>query len=120
MTRLLGAAFYTVSRYTGSYVNGEFVPTLDSTFDVWASIQPLELDQIELFDFGPRRTAKYWMFVRAEDPTLRTTEDTEDEPPDRVSYRGKDLEVHGVGEWRDHLRGNPHRAYTLVAVESTE
>ena len=36
----LGMEKVTVERYTGTYTNGVFTRELDSSFDIWASVQP--------------------------------------------------------------------------------
>lgn len=41
----------TVNRYTGSYTEGIYSYTLDSTFDMWASAQPYStIEQEQIFD----------------------------------------------------------------------
>ena len=51
----LGTTQVTIERYVGSYNNGVFSRTLDSTIDTWASVQPystVEADQIFEPDAG--------------------------------------------------------------------
>jgi len=45
----LGTTQVTINRYIGSYTNGIFIRTLDTTIETWASVQPystVEDDQI--------------------------------------------------------------------------
>lgn len=47
----LGKQRVTVERYTGSYTGGVFTRTLESTFDMWASVQPYStVEQDEIID----------------------------------------------------------------------
>lgn len=117
---ILGAETVTVTRRSGSYVNGAFVPVLDSSFDWVASIQPAPGRAIEQLPEAARSRAMFVAYADIAQVELRTVEISGSGLPDRITRGGRVYEVHRADDWSLHTSGVPNRSYLLVEVGGDE
>jgi hypothetical protein len=117
---ILGAETVTVTRRSGSYVNGVFAPVLDSSFDWVASIQPAPGRAIEQLPEAARTRAMFVAYADIDQAELRTVEVSGSGLPDRIIRGGRVYEVHRADDWSSHVSGVPHHSYLLVEVGGDE
>ena len=118
---ILGKEKLTVTRRTGDYTNGAWVPVLDSTFTIKANVQPMPARQLEMLPEAARTKGAFICYADNRQTPLRVLDLTGKGMPDRVARAdGRSYEVHSLGDWTSHTTGLPHRAYVLVEVGADE
>lgn len=100
----------TVTRESGgTFTNGKWVPGTPSTFTIDASIQPLNMRELELLPEGRRASGEsYKLYTDYVDDLLTVT----DETPDVVSIYSEDFEVFGKEVWGNGLIN--HKKYIVT------
>lgn len=118
---ILGLETLSVTRRKGDYVNGAFVPVLDSVFTIRANVQPMPARQLELLPEAARTKGAFLCFADKRQTALRVLDLNGKGLPDRVARSdGRSYQVHSLGDWTSHTTGLPHRAYALVEIGSDE
>ena len=116
---LIGGDTYTVTRKAaGSYVDGEWVSGADSTFEIFASVQPMSGDEMQRESEGLRATHGVKIYARL-DVILRTVEDagagaTPGLEADVITYEGRDYQIQRILPWTSRAL-LPHRKYIALA-----
>ncbi len=117
MTILLGKTLVTVERHTGDFVLGEWVRSLESTFDIELSIQPISGREQQRLPEGyrTRRVVKaYGQPAPVE--KLRTTSLASEAPNDIVIYKGDRFDVISVEDWDIGPVQTRHIRYQLAEI----
>lgn len=117
LTLLLGATTYTVTRRSVSYANGLPVYTVTETFSIYASIQPMDEEELQRAPEGVRASSGIALYVHPSSPALRTGK--VGTISDVVRYRGVDYEVYRADTW-DGLDPIPHLRAEAYASPTAE
>ena len=118
---MLGLGKYQVIREgQGQWQNGEYSPGQETTFDIWASIQPSGPKQVEHLPEAARINAKYVVIAQDDQPELLTTTLDQPRKGDRLVYAGQAFAVLASSDWTAHTDGLPHRQYLLYQVGDDE
>jgi hypothetical protein len=118
---ILALETLSVTRRSGDYVSGKFVPVLDETFTIRANVQPMPARQLELLPEAARTRGAFMCFSDNRQRELRVLDQATKGLPDRVTRsNGRTYQVHSLGDWTSHTSGLPHRAYSLIAVGDDE
>jgi len=114
----LGQQSLTVTRQTGSYVDGVWTLAADSTFGIVGSIQQLSARELQLLPEGERTREQRILYSLTQ---LRTAKLDTQVPPDEVTYDGRQWRVQDR-RYYDQATAGPlqHYRYRLVAVGDDE
>ena len=107
---ILGSQRYTVTRYNAvSYTTHRPVTSVEKTFVVNMSVQPMSGDELQLLNLGDRvrKTRKGYT-----ETMLRTVDEANEKPADEVSIDGETYEVHSVKQQTALI---PHYRVVMVA-----
>lgn len=109
---------YTITRYApGQYVDGDWQDGENTTLTVLASVQPLNMKEVDALPEGKRNSAAIKIYSDTElQPAEQATADREAVSADRISYLGSQWEITAC---------TPHQAgviphYKSYAVKLTE
>lgn len=110
----------TVSRYqAGSYSHGSYSRgSLDETFSVSGSLQPLAGEEREALPSGIRRRAEYKFYALYGQRTIRPVDPSSNLPGDVVTYGSVDYVVHQDKNYEIQTfgrRNTRHHRYILIA-----
>lgn len=111
---LLGKETFTVERYAaGSYVDGDWVDGAMSSFDIEASLQPAQGQELELLPEASRKRARYKLYSFTE---LRSINLDDQTTPDVVLTDEGEHHVFAVGNWTRHTTSlqTAHYKYILI------
>ena len=114
---MLGQTTKTVTPQTGAYVNGVWVSSAGTPYNVRASVQPLSPRAVEMLPEGARTSARYVAFVRSP-ATIKTTDLTGSPatPADRITYQAREYVAYSHRDFSDHTSGLAHQEYVLIEV----
>ena len=118
---ILGEVRLSVVRDSGgAYVNGQYQPSYGTPFPVWASVQPVTPETVQMLPEAARTRAKLLAYAGSEQPRIRTTDLDSGASADRVTYRNTDFLAIEVADWTGHVAGIPHMVYGLVPIGADE
>lgn len=109
---------YTVKRYaSGQYVNGIWQDGQVTNINIKASVQPLNLDEIEYLPEGRRSSKSFKIYTDTElFPALQEKEGQQATNPDVIVISGKDYEIIRVLPYQSGVINH----YKCYAVEVGE
>ena len=90
----------TVERYLGSYIDGHWVDSLDDTFTIQGSLQPLKGNELMLLPENRREIASYKVYT---DTELFTATKGSNQSPDRIILSDGAYEVVRVEPWQNDI-----------------
>jgi len=97
----------------GSLVKGKYVAGATNNFDIEAAVIPISGKELVLLPEGERTKE---MIVIYSDVELLTVNEKDFKKADRLSWRGKDYEIHKVEDWTK--TDLPH--YRIIAMKLEE
>lgn len=103
---------HTVKHINGGYVNGRWVTSDDTTFEIQASRQPLKSDQWNSLLNEMQGTKLREAYTLYTNSTLETAEGGS---PDRVVIDGEDFEVYKKDNWGNNVIN--HNKYIVIKRE---
>lgn len=101
----------TVRRRTGSYVNGVWTTSPDSTISISASVQPAQPKDLETLPEGRRVSAAFRLYTSA----VLQVGDAAGQQADIVEIDGDDYEIHQLAPWQNGLIN--HNRYLAVRFD---
>jgi len=116
---LLGADTYTVTRREKSTrVKMDVTRGAESTFEIYASVQPMSGDELQREAQGLRATHGIKIYARL-DTILRTVEEPgagadAGLPADILTWEGRDYQIQRISPWTN-VALLPHRKYIAFA-----
>jgi len=102
-----------VKRMSGSYVNGEWTASQDSSFSIKASVQPLKASETQFLPEGRRNSKSYHLFT---DTDLLPARDQAGKNADVVTIDGEEYEVMSCAKWNNAVI--PHNDAIVVLVNA--
>lgn len=113
----LGSRTFTVTRRTGTTVDGDFVVDSTQTFRIIGSLQPITGRELVQLPEGERTRGLFKLYT---DAVLRMQDVFDEVQADTVEYDGRELKVVNREDWRLHTDGCPHFKYELAEPDGID
>jgi hypothetical protein len=98
---MLGRKLYTIRRYSGNYVNGNWVRNpVPVVFTIYASVQPLKANELQTLDEG-RRTSTILKLIS--NSPLQVADVTDTVNSDIITINGIPYEAVQCNPWQNGI-----------------